>query len=574
MGHSFCQRPVLPSFETEKTIIIRKICLVLILLATISGIFYSLLGKYNYLFLVLISYVGGGVALHLLQRKKLNLAKLWLIMVFSFRIIISAFLFGAASYAPFLIIFIPFAAMVFYHEQQYLWRYILLAITSFFFCEGIIFYTEPIVDIAFPFIHKCISGLAIILSTYLLLDLFKVEILKKEAILLSQNLLLKKEIDERKRVETVLVANEERLKLAIETANLAVRDVNIKTGEIFIGEQYACIFEYDKELFLSGEMKLSYLIHEEDKPYFQTLIENQLSGNTSNYDATFRIYTKSGSIKWIQQLSKTITVDKHGKPERIIQMCMDVTAQRAINITLEKKNKKLKEFSSIASHDMREPLRMICSFSQALKRSNSHQLDANGLEYLGFIENASLRMSVMLDDLLKYARVGIPEKAKQLVNLNRVLVLAKNNLGLKIQETKAKIQVAELPNLMGYQTFFLQIFQNLLANALKFRKAGTVPIIDISYQKCATEYVFAIKDNGIGMEQKQLKSIFKAFHRLHNRDKYEGSGLGLATCAELIKLMNGRIWAESKLDLGTTFYMALPKVKVSFNSTKMIKAVS
>jgi len=571
MENSFCQQSTVPSFEHEKITIIEKICLVLIILATISGILYSLLGKYDYLFLILISYIGGGVALYLLQRKKLNLAKLWLIIAFTFRIIISAFLFGAASYAPFLIIFVPFAAMVFYHEQQYLWRYILLAIIGFLVCEGIIFYTEPIFVTVFPLIHKFISGLAIILVTYHLLDLFKVEILKKEATLLSQNLLLKKEIDERKKMETILLAKEERLKLAIETANLAVRDLNLKTGEIFVGDQYTCIFEYDKELFLSRELKLSYLIHEEDKPAFRTLIDNQLSGSISNYEATFRIYTKSGTIKWIQQLSKTITVDKDGKPERIIQMCMDITAQRTINIALEKKNKKLKEFSSIASHDMREPLRMICSFSQALKRFNGEQLDENGLEYLGFIENASLRMSVMLDDLLKYARVGIPEKAKQLVNLNRVLVLAKNNLGLKIQETKAKIRIAELPSLVGHQTFFLQVFQNLLANALKFRKQETTPVIDISYHKCANEYIFAIKDNGIGMEQNQVKSIFKAFHRLHNRDKYEGSGLGLTTCAELIKLMNGRIWAESKLDVGTTFYMALPKVQVNFSLPKIVE---
>lgn len=208
---------------------------------------------------------------------------------------------------------------------------------------------------------------------------------------------------------------------------------------------------------------------------------------------------------------------------------------------------------------MREPLRMICSFSQALKRSNSNSLDENGVEYLGFIENASLRMTTMLDDLLQYARVGIPEKSRQTVNLNKVLLLAKNNLGLKIQETKAQIEVDELPNILGYQTFFLQIFQNLLANALKFRKIDTAPKISISYQTCKEGHLFAIKDNGIGIDQKRVKSIFKAFYRLHNKDRYEGSGLGLATCKELVKLMKGRIWANSVLGVGTTFYIALPK---------------
>lgn len=347
MEESFCQQPTLSAFEVKKSTIIRKICLVLIVLSTISGVFYSLQEQYDYLFLILLSYIGGGVPLYLLQQKKLHYAKLWLIAIFTIRIILSAFLFGAMANASFLIIPIPFAVMVFYHEKQYLWRYILLAITGFLVCESIVLYTEPIFVITFPLIHKFISGLAIILVTYLLLNLFKTEILKKEAILLNQNLLLKKEIEERKQVEMILVASEERLKLAIETANLAVRDSNVTTGTVFVGEPYANLFEYDKELFLSGEFQLSYFLHEEDKDYIRTLIQDQLDGKHPDYKAVFRVYTKSGKIKWIQQLSKTITADKAGKPQRIIEMCMDITAQREVNISLERKNKKLKQFSNV-----------------------------------------------------------------------------------------------------------------------------------------------------------------------------------------------------------------------------------
>jgi len=210
---------------------------------------------------------------------------------------------------------------------------------------------------------------------------------------------------------------------------------------------------------------------------------------------------------------------------------------------------------------MREPLRMICSFSQVLKRFNHDQLDENGRECLGFIEDASKRMTTMLDDLLQYARVGMTEKAKESVCLNNVLSMVQNNLGLRIRETNAEIKIATLPCIEGHQTFFLQIFQNLIANSLKFSKKNEAPKIEIIYKEMPKEHIFAVRDNGIGMEQSDANGIFKAFRRLHSRKEYEGSGLGLATCSELIETMNGRIWVTSELGVGSVFYISLPKEK-------------
>lgn len=335
MEQPLYQQHPIPSFEIKKTTIIKKVCLTLIILTTIAGLLYSLLGKYNFLLLSLLSYIGAGIPLYLLKQKQLNAAKLWLLIGYTCIIILSTILLGATSYAAFTIIPVPFAAMVFYHKQQYLWRYILLAILGFVLCESIIYCTEPVLDIAFPIINKSISGLAIILVTYLLLDLFKTEVLKNEATLLAKNELLKKEIEERKRIANVLLENEERLKLAIEIANIAVRDINVKTGETFIGEEWCHILGYDKELFLKGDMQLIYLIHEAEKDYVKTLVEDQSSGKIPAFETVFRVYTKSGKIKWIRQLSKTITTDSGGKPLRIIEMYMDVTEQREVNISLE-----------------------------------------------------------------------------------------------------------------------------------------------------------------------------------------------------------------------------------------------
>ncbi|GEM_PF-4628856 len=276
MEKSFRQQPTLPVFELKETIIVWKVCLALITLSTIVGALFSLIGKYDYLLWSILSYIGGGVPLYLLRQKRLNTAKLWLLIVPTIFIILSAFLVGTASYASFIIIPVPFAAMVFYHEKQYLWHCLLLAIIGFLLCEGIVLYTYPIWEVSFPLINKFIAALAIILVTYFLLDSFKTVLLKKEATLLAQNALLKKEIEERKRVEATLMEKEARLKLVIETAQLGVRDINLPTGETFLGEQWCHFLEYEKELFFNGEMQLLYLIHEEDKAYVQTLIQDQL----------------------------------------------------------------------------------------------------------------------------------------------------------------------------------------------------------------------------------------------------------------------------------------------------------
>lgn len=551
-------------FEINKIKIILKICLALLGVSTILVVTHSLIGNYEYALACLLSYVASGTTILLLKKGHYKTAKYWLFCAYTFLIILSAFLIGEASFASFLILTIPVAVMIYEKERHRPIRFLLMAVAGFLLCETIIASTTPMFNINYPIVNKFIVGGILMCVTYLILDLFKFEVLKKELDILKQNELLKKEIGERIRMEGVVKEREERLQLAIEIAELGFCDQDLRTGTVFCSKEGRQMLgcketEYKEETFLR-------FVHAEDRTYLEEMMKNQRNGQMPDFEVGFRMYTEDRVIKWIRSVSKTVETDDEGKPLRIINMFLDATDQRESQHRLEKKNLKLKQFSSVASHDMREPLRMICSFSQVLKRFNHDQLDDKGKECLGFIEDASKRMMTMLDDLLQYARVGMTEQAKDSVCLNNVLSLVQNNLGLRIRETNAEIKVTSLPCVRGHQTFFLQIFQNLIANSLKFSKQNEVPKIDIIYKEMPKEHLFAVRDNGIGMEQSDANGIFKAFRRLHSRREYEGSGLGLATCSELIEAMNGRIWVTSELGVGSVFYISLPKEKLANHS--------
>lgn len=236
-------------------------------------------------------------------------------------------------------------------------------------------------------------------------------------------------------------------------------------------------------------------------------------------------------------------------------------------------NHELQQFTSIASHDMKEPIRMISSFSSLLHRKYGNQLDEGGQEFIEFIQGAANRMSVLLDDLLDYARAGINTQQAETVNLNIVLQNVQRNLHLKIQETNTHIISDELPTVHAHFTTMNQVFQNLIANGIKFQPqrqkalstldnnklALEVPQIQISYQANNTHYQFSIQDNGIGMASENQQKIFDVFKRLHSKTEYEGTGIGLATCKKIIEKYGGKIWVESEEGQGSCFHFTLPK---------------
>ncbi len=228
------------------------------------------------------------------------------------------------------------------------------------------------------------------------------------------------------------------------------------------------------------------------------------------------------------------------------------------NAALARSNAELEQFAYAASHDLQEPIRMVKSFAQMLSQHWRGKLDPKAEDMLGVIESASSRMQSLVNDLLSYSRVlHDREQAKQCVDLNVVLDQACFCFTGQIEQVHAELVRDPLPVVLAHGERIGLVFQNLLSNALKYRRADP-PRIYISAQRRQEEWVIAVQDNGIGFKPEYAERIFGLFKRLHRTDEYPGTGVGLALCRQIIEQHGGRIWAESALGVGATFYFSLP----------------
>jgi len=224
---------------------------------------------------------------------------------------------------------------------------------------------------------------------------------------------------------------------------------------------------------------------------------------------------------------------------------------------LSASNQELEQFAYVASHDLQEPLRSITNFVGLLDKKLG-KTDKDTELYFQFILTATSKMQSLIKDLLDFSRVG-RNMSFALVDCNKIVKETLADLDLSIQESQAKIISDILPVLPGNETELKRLFLNLISNAIKFRLPDRIPEIAITVEAKATEYLFAIKDNGIGLKEQSIPKLFVIFQRLHSADEYPGTGIGLATCKKIVTLHNGRIWIESKWGEGTTFYFTLPK---------------
>jgi light-regulated signal transduction histidine kinase (bacteriophytochrome) len=219
---------------------------------------------------------------------------------------------------------------------------------------------------------------------------------------------------------------------------------------------------------------------------------------------------------------------------------------------LESKNKELEQFAYVASHDLQEPIRTTAGFVELLKKQYYGKLDGNADKYIDYILQSSDRMKTLIRDLLDYSRIG-RQKEAMLVDCSLILKEVLADLDKSIRESETIIVREDLPVLKAYPTELKLLFQNLIANSIKFRKPGTPPCIDVSASREKGIWEFAIRDNGIGIEQKYHDRIFVIFQRLHTRSEYEGSGIGLAHCKKIAELHDGRVWVDSEPGQGSVF---------------------
>ena len=283
-------------------------------------------------------------------------------------------------------------------------------------------------------------------------------------------------------------------------------------------------------------------------------------------------YKKNKVPIWIKGVINPI-FDEKGNCVNWIGVQRDVTEEKNAEITLkelnktlleqaqklELSNKELEQFAYIASHDLQEPLKMITSFLQLLERKYDSQLDDRGREYIKFAVDGSQRLKQTITELLDYSRVGKSENKDELININDLIIELHEVLSEDIAEKKAKIEIGTLPNIVAKRTPLRQIFQNLIGNALKYARTDTPPTIKIIAEEGVDSWQFVVQDNGMGIPEEHHEKVFIIFKRLHTKKDIPGTGLGLAITKKAIESMGGKIWLESEVGKGSSFFFTIAK---------------
>jgi len=387
----------------------------------------------------------------------------------------------------------------------------------------------------------------------------------------SKTVYMLTDITRRKQAEIRLREAQERLHIALEGSNVGIWELNLITGEMIWDERLERMFGLTPGSFDKRYNSFEELVNEED----QGLLQKALVDATQNglpYETIFRIKRNKKHIS----SKAVINRFENDKPSGLIGVCFDITTWREethklvmkLNDELLRSNKELENFAYIASHDLQEPLRMVSMFTELLARRYADKLDETGMEYIRFAADGANRMHQLLIDLLTYSRIHTKSKEFTLTDPSMIVNNVLNNLSLKIREKDALIHVNMLPAVYADETQMTQLLQNLVSNAIKFNNER--PVIKISAKEYRSHYCFSVKDNGLGIDPQYFDKIFQIFQRLWSRDKFEGTGMGLAICKRIVERHGGKIWVKSELEKGSTFYFTIPKNKYE---KKPLKAV-
>jgi PAS domain S-box-containing protein len=322
---------------------------------------------------------------------------------------------------------------------------------------------------------------------------------------------------------------------------------------------------YPSGEFLADPDLMMRIVHPEDRKDVEEYPAETLESSVS-HSQEFRIITKSGETRWIDHQCFPIC-DETGRVIGRRGMNLDVTERKQAEkelkntlIDLERSNQELEQFAYVASHDLQEPLRMISSFTQLLARRYQGRLDQDADEFIAYALEGTENMQRLINDLLAYSRVGTHGKPPAPTSSGQALDRALENLKLTIEESGAEVSGGDLPVVGADDVQLTQLFQNLVANAIKFRSAKPLEI-RIDCEARGGEWVFSVRDNGIGIDPQYFDRIFIVFQRLHERGKYPGTGIGLAVCKKIVQRHGGRIWVESEPGKGSTFFFSLPRSK-------------
>ena len=372
------------------------------------------------------------------------------------------------------------------------------------------------------------------------------------------------DISKRKRAEEELRASEARLRLLAHALRCADECISITDTEdrfLYVNEAFFRTYGY-REQELIGQhvaiLRSARTSAEAQNEILPATLAGSWRGELWNRSKEGREFPIS--------LSASPIYDEDGRKVALVGVARDITeskrmeeAIRTRSEKLARSNEELERFAYVASHDLQEPLRMVASFTQLLSKRYSGKLDETADRYIDYAVDGAKRMQQLIADLLAYSRVNNKEIELRQADSEALMVAAVQNLRVTIQESGASVDWDQLPEVWVDQTQFIQLFQNLVGNAIKFRQKETAPQIHVSAEDTGAEWLFSVKDNGIGIDPRQADRVFQIFQRLHTRAEYPGTGIGLAVCQKVVERHGGKIWVESEPGAGSTFRFTIPK---------------
>ncbi len=377
-----------------------------------------------------------------------------------------------------------------------------------------------------------------------------------------------RDVTARREAEERLRASERQLARAQRVAQLGTWEWDVAADRIEWSENMYRIYGLAPDSFDRTVQAFLECVHPDDRAKVREVVDRALrDGGT--FSMNERIVRPDGSVRVLESWGD-VSLDARGRAARLFGICQDVTERRQVEAELraardelevrvrertaelERSNAELEQFAYVASHDLQEPLRMVASFVSLLERRWHGRLDEQADQWIGYAVEGSHRMQTLIGGLLSYARAGSAADPIGPVDTSVPLGSAIENVQLAIVESGAHVTWDELPEVLGHAGQLTHLFQNLIANAIKFRGEGP-PRVHVSARRDGDLWVFSVSDNGIGIDPADAGRIFQVFQRLHGRDRYPGNGIGLAIAKKIVERHGGRIWFESQPGRGATF---------------------
>lgn len=366
------------------------------------------------------------------------------------------------------------------------------------------------------------------------------------------------DIQELKRVEKEL----KRFIAIIETTSDFVGIADAEGRVLYANPAGRKLIEISMDEDLTNTVITDYFTKETGEDIKNRIVPLSVQNKTIEYESEF--LTRSGRLVPFSGVSLSQKAPD-GTVEFIALIARDISERKwteeQINhlmVDLKRSNKELEQLAYVASHDLQEPLRKIASFTDLFAKKYRGKIDDKADSYIDYIVDGATRMSALINDLLIYSRVVGDDTESEIVDCNNVIQSVLNDMEFVIFENKAMITWDDLPSISCNQYQVVQLFQNLISNAIKYHKEAEPAKIHVSAARAGSDWIFSFKDNGIGIEHEYVERIFALFQRLHSRTEYSGTGIGLAVCKKIVEKFGGEIWVESEYGKGSNFYFSIP----------------